>query len=218
MAIDPINSSSNALSTFTSASGGSAVNKDEFLKMLVAQLEHQNPLDPQDGAAFVSQLAQFSTLEQSTQTNQTLSAIQSGQDSMSRAGLTSLVGRNVTATADKFAVIDGGGAPPNLTVNLSGAATKSQVIIRDAAGNAVRTLDLGARPAGNAQAVWPPGTTLPPGNYTVEVSATNAAGAAVTGTSQLTGHVDALDFSSGSPRLRVGQVMLTPANVLSILQ
>ena len=45
-------------------SSSSIASKDEFLQLLVAQLSYQDPLNPQDGAAFVAQLAQFSSLEQ----------------------------------------------------------------------------------------------------------------------------------------------------------
>jgi flagellar basal-body rod modification protein FlgD len=50
-------------------------NKDTFLKLLVAQLQYQNPLDPTDSVQFVTQLAQFSQLEQTTQMAEDLSAI-----------------------------------------------------------------------------------------------------------------------------------------------
>ncbi len=50
-------------------------NKATFLQLLVAQIKNQNPLQPQDGVQFISQLAQFSGLEQSMTTNQELTAI-----------------------------------------------------------------------------------------------------------------------------------------------
>jgi|SRR6476646_2945117 len=55
-------------------------NKDTFLKLLVAQMRNQNPLNPTDGVQFVSQLAQFSSLEQNVQMSSTLEAIRSTLD------------------------------------------------------------------------------------------------------------------------------------------
>ena len=49
--------------------------KNTFLKLLVAQLKNQDPLNPADGTQFVTQLAQFSSLEQSTQMSEDISAI-----------------------------------------------------------------------------------------------------------------------------------------------
>ena len=51
------------------AIGSSAVNKDEFLKLFVAQLKNQSPLDPLKGHEFIAQLAQFSSVEQLTNLN-----------------------------------------------------------------------------------------------------------------------------------------------------
>jgi flagellar basal-body rod modification protein FlgD len=56
-------------------SGPIAADKDTFLKLLVAQLKHQNPLEPADGLQFVSQLAQFTTLEHSASMRDDLAAI-----------------------------------------------------------------------------------------------------------------------------------------------
>jgi flagellar basal-body rod modification protein FlgD len=50
-------------------------NQQTFLTLLVAQLKYQDPLQPQDGTAFVTQLAQFTSLEQQIGTHQDLDAI-----------------------------------------------------------------------------------------------------------------------------------------------
>ena len=59
----------------TSPTSDPLANKQVFLQLLVAQLKHQDPTQPQDGVQFITQLAQFSQLEQSTQMTQDLDAI-----------------------------------------------------------------------------------------------------------------------------------------------
>ena len=66
---------STGASTPTTTKVDDLANRDTFLKLLVAQLKNQNPLNPTDSTQFVSQLAQFSQLEQSTQMERDLSAI-----------------------------------------------------------------------------------------------------------------------------------------------
>jgi flagellar basal-body rod modification protein FlgD len=56
--------------------GSSEVTKEAFMKLLVAQIKHQNPLSPADGVQFLSQLAQFSELEQLVNLNSTLSSVE----------------------------------------------------------------------------------------------------------------------------------------------
>ena len=77
-----------------------AVDKDAFMRMLVAQLQNQDPMSPQDNQAMVAQLAQFSSLEQMQQLNQNilgLAVLQQTNAVMSQLTQSSaLIGQNVT--------------------------------------------------------------------------------------------------------------------------
>src|SRR5690349_17307264 len=84
MNINPVQVSSNAAATGAQSGAkpstspvDTMVNEQTFLKLLVAQLQHQDPMQPQDGLQFVAQLAQFSSLEQQIQMRQDLDAINS---------------------------------------------------------------------------------------------------------------------------------------------
>jgi flagellar basal-body rod modification protein FlgD len=194
---------------------------DEFLRLFVAQLEHQNPLDPQDGAEFVAQLAQFSAVEQAAKTNERLEQILAGQMSTSNAALAGLVGKTGTFNGDAFTVSGKGAGVPALGVDLGQAASKVKVVIRDATGHQIKAMELGPQPAGRVTLPWDGKTDLHgelvPGAYTVEVTATGTDGKSeVTSSTLLSGLIEAIDFIDGSPRLRLGAVSASPSDILSI--
>ena len=89
----------------TSQTGNSTLGKDAFLQLLVTQMQHQNPLDPQDNGEFVAQLAQFSSLEGITSLNESVTNITSAMASSQALQASSLVGRSVIVQNDK-AVVD----------------------------------------------------------------------------------------------------------------
>lgn len=90
---------------------GAGMGKDDFLKLLVGQLQHQDPMQPSDDTQFISQMAQFSQLEQESNTAQSTSQM---ADSLGRTGALGLIGRTVT-------YLDADGAPQ------SGAVTQVDV-------------------------------------------------------------------------------------------
>jgi flagellar basal-body rod modification protein FlgD len=194
--------------------------RDDFLKLLVAQLEHQDPLQPQDGADFVAQLAQFSSLEQATQTNERLAALADSQAANQRAALTDLVGRSVTASADTLQIDPAAGDMPALGVHLDGAASNVDVVIKDDAGHEVRHIHMGAQAAGDAPLAWDGtgdnGEPLPAGTYHVEVVATDAKGGAVTAGAQLTGRVHSVKFDNGATSFAIGSVVIQPGSIVSV--
>jgi flagellar basal-body rod modification protein FlgD len=96
MAINPVQQIVNAPSSGPSNTG-SALGKDDFLKLLVGQLQHQNPLDPLKDQDFMGQMAQFSTLEQITNL---------GVNS-ERSSAVSLIGHDVTYTSPEGAEVQG---------------------------------------------------------------------------------------------------------------
>jgi flagellar basal-body rod modification protein FlgD len=208
----------NALGQPTTTVAPAATQKDQFLKLLVAQMQHQDPLNPQDGAAFVAQLAQFSSLEQATETNSRLADLGSAQTATARAGLTSVVGQNITATTTTVTV--GAAPPPALSARLAGAATAVDAVISDSSGKEVRRISLGASPAGDAGIPWDgngsDGKPLAAGTYKIAISATSSSGAAVPATASETGRVTALEFQDGRSMYKIGATSVDPGNIIRI--
>jgi len=95
MAISSIASASAVLSSAASSASSASspaptVNYNQFLQLLVAELQHQDPTSPTDPTQYMSQLASFSTVEQQVQTNSTLDALLSAQAS-------NIIGKTVTS-------------------------------------------------------------------------------------------------------------------------
>ena len=204
----------------TTAGGALTGSKDEFLKLFMAQLEHQDPLNPQNGADMVAQLAQFSSVEQATETNQHLADLAAAQSATSSASLSSLVGRDCNAAAADFQIDRGGSFPPlplpPLQITSTSALNGASVVISDSDGKELRRIAL---PAGtsSAQIAWDgndaSGTAVPPGSYHVAVDPGKTTG---TIGSQWRGRVDAVELGATGTRLRMGGVLLGPGDIQTI--
>lgn len=194
----------------TSSPIDKGLGKDAFLKLLIAQLRNQNPLNPVQGTDFIAQTAQFSSLEQLQQINQSLAQLAASSAGADRASLDAVlasgyIGKVVTANGTIFD--QGGSSPAMLRYNLPSAASV-QIQIRDLQGAPVRTLTLGAKPAGQGQFTFDglgdDGRPLPAGRYLYKVVATDAAGGGVTGASTAMGQVASISFEGTEPLLMVG--------------
>jgi len=87
MNVSSINQNTAPASTAQTTTARKGEDRDTFLKLLVAQLKNQDPLSPQDGAQFVAQLAQFSSLDQLVSINQMLGDLLN-KDQATKAGTT----------------------------------------------------------------------------------------------------------------------------------
>ncbi len=192
--------------------------KDEFLRLLVAQLQHQNPLQPMDSAQFVAQLAQFAQVEQSAETNVRLGSLEAVASADVRAGFTNLVGRVVTARATECGV-EKGAVIGDWSARLGGAADSVEVVVRDADGNEVRRMSMGAQDAGDMPITWDgldkDGNPVADGSYSFEVIASKD-GSPVQASTMVRGLVRSLDFEDGNIVFAIGPTKVTPADIVTI--
>jgi flagellar basal-body rod modification protein FlgD len=196
---------STAASTGTvTAAATKDLGKNEFLKLLLAQLANQDPTKPVDNQAFVAQLATFSQLEQ-------LQALGVKQ-------VAGLVGKQVEYRTDTLRL---DGKPVVAQLNLESNADSLVAVVTDPAGRVVRTLALGARNGGASTFTWDglddSGSALPPGDYNVSINANRADGSSVPSTLRAKGSVDAVSFEGDSPVLLVGTVRVKLADVSQVL-
>lgn len=215
---------SSTSSTTGSSSGSSSRTdlgqKDIFLKLLVAQMQYQNPEKPQDPTQMATQLAQFNMVDQQTQTNQLLTqmANQGGTSGTANDMSASWLGHTVTVNQNKIHF--DGTTPQNFIVNLPSNASSGYIAVLDANGNPVRTTQISSMPAGANPVTWngtmDNGAAAPAGDYTIQVTATDLQGQPVKATVERTGTVDAVQFASSGTQLMVGGIPATTADITEI--
>lgn len=125
--------------------------EDRFLKLLVAQIQNQDPLNPLDNHQVTSQMAQINTVNGIDKLNRTVAALGTQFATMQAMQGVSLVGREVTVPGDRLAV-DGGRARGSF--ELAGPADQVKVEILNGAGRVIDTLQLGKQTAGRHDFDW----------------------------------------------------------------
>jgi flagellar basal-body rod modification protein FlgD len=208
----------------TGAQGSDKLGKNEFLKILTAQLANQDPTKPMDSNAFVAQLAQFSALEQQQNTNDTLTQMLALQQSSGQTGNVSVavaaVGKQAFYNASQMTLSAGG----SIGVNAILASPAADVIMEvdDAEGKVVRSQHFGGMAAGSHSLTWDgfndAGVAQAPGTYTVNVSAIDISGKPVSVRQQASGLVTGVSFRNGSAQLMIGNTLVSLSDVISIQQ
>ena len=151
---------------------GASDAQDRFLKLLVAQLKNQDPLNPMDNAQITSQMAQISTVSGIDKLNATLQSMAASFSADQSLQATAMIGHSVLAPGSALQLQNGkaqGG------VDLPLAADKVVVSIRDGSGLVLHKVDLGPQAAGVLGFQWDgvtdSGASAVPGSYSFEVEA-----------------------------------------------
>lgn len=147
--------------------------KDDFLQLLVTQLRHQDPLNPADPTEFTAQLAQFSSLEQLFNVNETLEKVNTSNAELERLSALSMLGREIVSESNNFRL--GGDGPVKLGYHLDNSVASVQIHIQDSLKRTVTTLTADQLGAGDHWLSWDGmdgnGQVAPPGEYKLVVSA-----------------------------------------------
>jgi flagellar basal-body rod modification protein FlgD len=153
--------------------GAAGLGVEDFLALMVAQFKNQDPTKPVDNAQFVAQLASFGTVSGIEQLNKSMTSLSANYAAGSTVQAASLLGRNVLVN-QPTGWLDAGGAM-EVAVDVPSGSQRVGVQVKDAAGQVVRTLDLGATPSGLVRFTWDGkatgGAPLPAGRYTFEPKA-----------------------------------------------
>jgi flagellar basal-body rod modification protein FlgD len=209
----------------------SGLGREDFLRMLIAQLENQDPLNPQDATEFTAQLATFSSLEQ-------LIAMRSGIEKLVEASLglsdpapgsdpdvaqslesANLIGRDVVAVGSQFQLgSDPDEHPARLRFELGSNTSQTVLRVLDANGQPVATRDLGPLAQGPQLFAWDGtddlGNRRGPGVYSYQVEASHF-GDAVDVAPLVEGRVTGV-LVGEQPSLLLGDVVVPVANLVEV--
>ncbi|MBK7858968.1 MAG: flagellar hook assembly protein FlgD [Archangiaceae bacterium] len=193
--------------------------KDDFLKLLLAQLSQQDPTSPADSQAFVAQLAQFANVEQLQGVNEGLQTMLVAQTSSNQTQTVGLLGKDVRYKTDSCTF---DGSPVQLHGNLSKNASTVSAAIVDSTGKTVRTIQLRDVASGEISATWDglddKGNPLPKGDYKVRLTAADEKGGNIPVDVYGTGRVTGISYAKGYPELQVGTATLTLSNIIAVTE
>ena len=180
-------------------SGGDA--SDRFLKLLVAQMRNQDPLNPLDNAQVTSQMAQISTVTGIDKLNTTVEGLNAQFAQSQMLQVAAMVGRDVVVKGDTLAVAAGVGQGG---FELAGPADKVSIDILGPAGQVQGHLELGAQGSGRHGFDWTAPAGAADAGLRFRVSA-SAGTAAVAATPLMRDHIDAVSTAEGQLRLELSR-------------
>jgi flagellar basal-body rod modification protein FlgD len=200
-----------AISTTTSTTSTSTTKKDDagsedrFLKLLVAQMQNQDPLNPMDNAQVTSQMAQISTVNGIEKLNTTVESLSGQFNQLQAMQSTSLVGRDVVVPGNRVDINDGIGQGG---FQLDSAADSVKIEILSSGGAVIDTLNLGAQSSGMSSFNWPADKKTNTDNLRFRVIARSGTNP-VTNTPLMRDRVDAVSTAGNTIHLQLqnsGQV------------
>ncbi|MGE5431790.1 MAG: flagellar hook assembly protein FlgD [Syntrophomonadaceae bacterium] len=202
--------------------GKSSLGKDDFMKLMISQMKNQDPLNPMDGTQFSAQLAQFSSLEQLTNMNDSLNkSIQANYlltQSVNNTMSASLIGKEIKLGGS--GIIHNGQDNVQLGYNLSSAAKSVSVNVYDETGKLVKSFENENTSSGDHKLSWNftdnNGSKLPDGKYTFEVKAKGQDDQDMTAEIFKYGVIDSVKFTEQGTKIMVDNAEYGISDVLEV--
>lgn len=154
------------------------LDKNDFLKLFVAQMQHQDPLNPDDGAEMASKLAQFNSVEQMMNVNKTLTQLVDAQSNQRSLQLINYIGKEVAIDGGRVRIDNGKVSKPSF--DLGADAVETTMKVRDGSGVLVYEKPMGTMKTGTHELDWNgknmEGKTMPGGVYNFSIHAKSVSG------------------------------------------
>jgi flagellar basal-body rod modification protein FlgD len=192
--------------------------KNDFLNLLVTQLQNQDPLNPADSTEFTAQLAQFSSLEQLSNINDNLKNMELFQTSVTNSQAVSYIGKEITARGNTVQLESG--QPAECHFELADNAALAVISVYDTNGGFVTSFETGPLDAGRQSAAWDgtdrDGNLAGSGIYHFEVQAVDANNQDLSVTPLISAVVSGVSFKDQSASLITGLQMIAIDDVMAV--
>ncbi len=206
-AISSVNSSA-VSDAVTSQTGSSTLDKEAFMLLLVTQFQYQDPLNPMEDKEFIAQLAQFSSLEQMMNMNDSMVGLTEATKNQEMINATSYIGKNVDVSGNvinKQTDADGDVTVSGMLYALGETAVAGTVRVFDSNGNEVYKETLTPKSAGTHPFTWDgkttDGTYAADGSYQVTLEVFNDEGDSLMYDSVVDGLVTGVSSDDGTTYL-----------------
>ena len=190
---------------------------DMFLKLLTAQMQNQDPLDPMDTAQYTQQLVQYSQVEQSIEQTATLKEMLAAFGTQNLMQASSLVGAQVETSSATSGL--SAATPAQWTWSATRDVTSMTATIKDDKGKIIDTLPITATGAAGAftwDGTTSAGKKVDPGLYTLELAGVDASGAKVAATAHAFGKVNDVELVNGTVKLTINGLTVATSDLLRI--
>ena len=204
--------------TITEPGANTQLGKDAFLKLLVAQMQNQDPLNPQSNEEFVAQLSQFTQVEQLMDLSTQFDGMYMAMNSVNNTSMTQLLGKEVVAVGNQF--FHSGEDVVKLHYAAAGSTQGSKLTVYNEAGSVVYSGPLGSLKEGEGFVEWDgrgvDGQPLPEGNYTFSISGFDGNGDTVEIQELMVGIVDGMSYETGVPTPSINDVIFDLGQILRV--
>ena len=205
-----------------SLTGQTSMGKEDFLKLMLAQLQNQDPLNPMEGTEFASQLAEFTSLEQLINLNKAMDTSINADyflsQSINNTLAATLIGKEVKLSGNSFQ--NNGGENTTLGYNLSTQASSCTIKIYNESGQLVKTIENAPKNSGDNKLIWDyydnNGNKVPEGKYTFKVEAKDSNNNLISYSDYVLGKIDGVKFTEMGTMLVVNGANYYLSDIMEI--
>lgn len=201
----------------TSNTPSADLDKQDFLNLLVSQLQYQDPLNPQDPTEFTSQLTQYSSLEQLINLNTSFEAMADVQGYSAGIAMAGFIGKEARVSGDQIVVSDGEASSAAFELSVAADITLE---VYDSNGDLVEISELGNYEAGDHDFTWDATNededVVADGNYHFVIKATDASGSMTYPETSFVGVVESMRWSGGIPQLSINGDLYQAGDLIEV--